>query len=124
MCVVQEIEKMSSEPRSKKTKKPKLDNLETSKATITWAKTQSKVVGMEFNWVIEQFSLKPLEVGQSIRSPTFSFPTNCSTKWALEVNRKEQEEEEDEDKDFKYCSPHIGIALVLLPFIFKEIVNS
>ena len=54
-----------------------------TKEVSVWARNESKAINFKFEWVIENFSLKPQKIGESIKSPTLSDKTTESRQWCI-----------------------------------------
>ena len=58
-----------------------------------WCYTQVKVVKFNYMWTISNFSFCREELGEVIKSSTFSAGQNDKLKWCLRVNPKGLDEE-------------------------------
>ena len=56
-----------------------------TKEVKVWARTQSQAINFKFEWVIENFSLKPQKIGECIISPTLSDKTQESRTWYMAI---------------------------------------
>uniref|UniRef100_A0A673GDW2 Speckle-type POZ protein-like B n=1 Tax=Sinocyclocheilus rhinocerous TaxID=307959 RepID=A0A673GDW2_9TELE len=63
----------------------------------SWCYTQVKVVKFSYMWTINNFSFCREEMGEVVRSSTFSSGPNDKMKWCLRVNPKGLD---DESKDY------------------------
>lgn len=59
----------------------------------SWCYTQIKVVKFSYMWTINNFSFCREEMGEVIKSSTFSSGANDKLKWCLRVNPKGLDEE-------------------------------
>uniref|UniRef100_A0A8C4QUD9 Speckle type BTB/POZ protein like n=1 Tax=Eptatretus burgeri TaxID=7764 RepID=A0A8C4QUD9_EPTBU len=59
----------------------------------SWCYTQVKVVKFSYMWTINNFSFCREEMGEVVKSSTFSAGTNDKLKWCLRVNPKGLDEE-------------------------------
>ncbi|KAG8184549.1 hypothetical protein JTE90_012638 [Oedothorax gibbosus] len=59
----------------------------------SWCYTQVKVVKFSYMWTINNFSFSREEMGEVLKSSTFSAGTNDKLKWCLRVNPKGLDEE-------------------------------
>lgn len=64
-----------------------------SVAAENWCYTQVKVTKFSYVWTISNFSFCREEVGETLKSSTFSAGTNDKLKWCLRVNPKGLDEE-------------------------------
>ncbi|XP_075916219.1 speckle-type POZ protein B-like [Petromyzon marinus] len=63
----------------------------------SWCYTQVKVVKFSYMWTINNFSFCLEEMGQVLKSSTFSAGTNDTLKWCLRIN---PEGFDEESKDY------------------------
>lgn len=59
----------------------------------SWCYTQVKVIKFSYMWTINNFSFCREEMGEVLKSSTFSAGTNDKLKWCLRVNPKGLDEE-------------------------------
>jgi hypothetical protein len=72
-------------------------NMPQSCLAENWCFTQVKVIKFSYVWTISNFSFCREEVGETLKSSTFSAGSNDKLKWCLRVNPKGLDEE---SKDF------------------------
>ena len=72
-----------------------------------WCYTQVKVVKFNYMWTISNFSFCREEMGEVLKSSTFSAGQNDKLKWCLRVNPKGL----DEEKVFTLLLNHYLICL-------------
>jgi speckle-type POZ protein len=58
-----------------------------------WCYTQVKVIKFSYVWTINNFSFCREEVGETLKSSTFSAGANDKLKWCLRVNPRGLDEE-------------------------------
>ena len=58
-----------------------------------WCYTQVKVIKFSYIWTINNFSFLSLEMGETLKSSTFSAGANDKLKWCLRINPKGLDEE-------------------------------
>ncbi|XP_076793598.1 speckle-type POZ protein-like isoform X3 [Arvicanthis niloticus] len=83
---------MSREPTP-----PLHGDMSTSPVAESWCYTQVKVVKFSYMWTINNFSFCREEMGEVLKSSTFSSGPNDKMKWCLRVNPKGLD---DESKDY------------------------
>ncbi|XP_076425454.1 speckle-type POZ protein-like isoform X2 [Peromyscus maniculatus bairdii] len=83
---------MSREPTP-----PLLGDMSPSPVAESWCYTQVKVVKFSYMWTINNFSFCREEMGEVLKSSTFSSGPNDKMKWCLRVNPKGLD---DESKDY------------------------
>lgn len=83
---------MSREPTP-----PLPGDMSTSPVAESWCYTQVKVVKFSYMWTINNFSFCREEMGEVLKSSTFSSGPNDKMKWCLRVNPKGLD---DESKDY------------------------
>lgn len=64
-----------------------------SSVAENWCYTQVKVIKFNYVWTISNFSFCREEVGETLKSSTFSAGPNDKLKWCLRVNPKGLDEE-------------------------------
>ncbi|XP_017447114.1 speckle-type POZ protein-like isoform X1 [Rattus norvegicus] len=79
---------MSREPTP-----PLPGDMSTSPVAESWCYTQVKVVKFSYMWTINNFSFCREEMGEVLKSSTFSSGPNDKMKWCLRVNPKGLDEE-------------------------------
>lgn len=72
-------------------------DMSTGPIVENWCNTQVKVVKLTFMWIINNFSFYREEMGQILKSSTFSSSPSDKMKWCLTVNPKGLD---DESKDY------------------------
>ncbi|KAI3359584.1 hypothetical protein L3Q82_013984 [Scortum barcoo] len=72
---------------------PPLVEMSSSPVAESWCYTQIKVVKFSYMWTINNFSFCREEMGEVIKSSTFSSGANDKLKWCLRVNPKGLDEE-------------------------------
>jgi len=75
---------------------PNLDANSNAPVAESWCYTQVKVVKFSYMWTINNFSFCKEEMGEVIKSSTFSAGGNDKLKWCLRVNPKGLDEESKE----------------------------
>lgn len=65
----------------------------TAPVAESWCYTQVKVIKFSYMWTINNFSFCREEMGEVLKSSTFSAGTNDKLKWCLRVNPKGLDEE-------------------------------
>lgn len=65
----------------------------TQSVAESWCYTQVKVIKFSFMWTINNFSYSREEMGEVLKSSTFSAGSNDKLKWCLRVNPKGLDEE-------------------------------
>ncbi|XP_031225073.1 speckle-type POZ protein-like isoform X7 [Mastomys coucha] len=83
---------MSREPTP-----PLPGDMSTSPVAESWCYTQVKVVKFSYMWTINNFSFCREEMGEVLKSSTFSSGPNDKMKWCLRINPKGLD---DESKDY------------------------
>ncbi|XP_036092306.1 speckle-type POZ protein-like isoform X3 [Rousettus aegyptiacus] len=83
---------MSREPTP-----PLLGDMSTGPIAESWCYTQVKVVKFSYMWTINNFSFCREEMGEVLKSSTFSSSPSDKMKWCLRVNPKGLD---DESKDY------------------------
>ncbi|XP_036109481.1 speckle-type POZ protein-like isoform X3 [Molossus molossus] len=83
---------MSREPTP-----PLPGDMSTAPVAESWCYTQVKVVKFSYMWTINNFSFCREEMGEVLKSSTFSSSPNDKMKWCLRVNPKGLD---DESKDY------------------------
>ena len=68
-------------------------NMPQSVVAENWCFTQVKVIKFSYVWTINNFSFCREEVGETLKSSTFSAGANDKLKWCLRVNPKGLDEE-------------------------------
>jgi speckle-type POZ protein len=68
-------------------------NMPQSVMAENWCFTQVKVIKFSYVWTINNFSFCREEVGETLKSSTFSAGTNDKLKWCLRINPKGLDEE-------------------------------
>jgi hypothetical protein len=58
-----------------------------------WCYTQVKVIKFSYIWTINNFSFLSLEMGETLKSSTFSAGANDKLRWCLRINPKGLDEE-------------------------------
>jgi speckle-type POZ protein len=65
----------------------------TQPVSESWCLTSVKVIKFSFNWTINNFSFCREEMGEALKSSTFSANANDKLKWCLRLNPKGLDEE-------------------------------